>query len=52
MFTNVIGVDQAADGLQGAECVILTVVLPGAGIPDQIAVLLIRQNVRRRALKQ
>lgn len=34
VYANIICVDEAADGLEGAECVILSVVLTSTGIPD------------------
>lgn len=50
--THVISVDQRADRLQGAEGVILAVALAAAGVPDQVAALLIGQHVGRRPLKE
>lgn len=44
-MSHVVRVDQAADHLQGAEGVVLTVVLTTAGIPDQVPALLIGQYI-------
>lgn len=49
--THVIGADQRADRLQGAEGVVLAVALAAAGVPDQVAALLVGQHVGRRPLK-
>lgn len=50
--THVISADQRADRLQGAEGVILAVALAAAGVPDQVAALLVGQHVGRRTLKE
>ena len=49
-WSHVVGADQAAHGLQGAEGVVLAVVMAAAGVPDQVAALLVGQDVRRGAL--
>lgn len=49
--THVIGADQRADRLQGAEGVVLAVALAAAGVPDQVAALLVGQHVGRRPLE-
>ena len=49
-LSYVVGADQAAHGLQGAEGVMLAVVMAAARVPDQVAALLVGQDVRRRAL--
>lgn len=46
IFTHIVSVDQGTNCLQGTEGVILSVVLTTAGIPDQVAALLISQHVR------
>lgn len=48
--THVIGADQGTYSLQRAEGVILAVRLAVAGIPDQVVVLLVGQDVRRGPL--
>lgn len=50
--THVIAADQRADRLQGAEGVVLAVALAAAGVPDQVAALLVGQDVGRRPLKE
>lgn len=45
--THVIGADQGTYSLQRAEGVILAVRLAVAGIPDEVVVLLVGQDVRR-----
>lgn len=46
LFTHVVGADQGAYSLQRAEGVVLAVRLTVAGIPDQVVVLLVGQDVR------
>ena len=46
MKTHVVSVDDAADGLQRTEGVVLTVELSAAGVPDEEAALLQSQDVR------
>lgn len=50
--SHVIGADQPADRLQGAEGVVLAVALAAAGVPDQVAALLVGQDVGRRPLTE
>lgn len=45
LFTHVVSIDQAANCLQWAERVVLSVVLTTAGIPNQVAALLINQDI-------
>lgn len=50
--THVVSADQGADGLQRAEGVVLAVRLAVAGIPDQVLVLLVGQDVRCGSLRR
>lgn len=50
--SHVIGADQPANRLQGAEGVVLAVALAAAGVPDQVAALLVGQDVGRRPLTE
>lgn len=52
VLTHVVGAEQRADRLQRAEGVVLAVALPAAGVPDQVAALLVRQDVGCRPLKK
>lgn len=44
-FTHIVRINQAADGLQRAESVALLIELPAAGVPDEVATLLMGQNI-------
>lgn len=50
--THVVSADQGTDGLQRAEGVILAVRLAVAGIPDQVVVLLVSQDIRCGSLRR
>lgn len=50
--THVVSADQGTDSLQRAEGVVLAVRLAVAGIPDQVVVLLVGQDVGCRALRR
>ncbi len=45
LFTHIVSIDQATNCLQWAEGVVLSIVLTTAGIPDQVAALLISQDI-------
>lgn len=51
LFTHVVSIDQRTNCFQRAEGVILSVVLTTAGVPDQVAALLVSQDVRCGSLK-
>lgn len=52
VVAHVISADQPADRLQGAEGVVLAVALAAAGVPDEVAALLVGQDVGRRPLRE
>lgn len=51
-ITHVVSADQGSYSLQRAEGVILAIRLAIAGIPDQVVVLLISQDIRRGSLRR
>lgn len=51
-ITHVVSADQGAYSLQRAEGVILAVRLAVAGIPDQVVVLLVSQDIRCGSLRR
>lgn len=51
LFTHIVSIDQATNCLQWAEGVVLSIVLTTAGIPDQVAALLISQDICSGSLR-
>lgn len=52
LFAHIVSIDQGANGLQWAEGVVLSIVLTTAGIPDQVAALLISQDISCGSLRK